>query len=128
MKANVSYSFRGGPRCESWTVDAGGWFQMVHPGLVKYYQSTGLPHCLAEPVIHRNYPALFHLLSFSPFCISLRGVDYRRCSFCMQETHSKWIEREISLYHAVRYNVNFVNIYLLHVLQMWKYNVTLVPM
>jgi len=34
----------------------------------------------------------------------------------MQEAHSKWIEWEISLYHAVRYNVNFLHIHPLHVL------------
>lgn len=45
----------------------------------------------------------------------------------MQEAHWKWIEGEISLYHAVRYNVDFVTIHPLHVLQMYKhvsFNVT----
>lgn len=63
----------------------GGWFQMVHPGLVKYYQSTGLPHCLSEPVIHRNYPTLFHLSpSLFPFSFPseewiMGGVSYSAC-------------------------------------------------
>lgn len=32
LKAEVSYSFKGGPRCETWTVDEGGLVPDGPPG------------------------------------------------------------------------------------------------